>query len=620
MKKVLAVFLSLLLVNPFFGQSVQLSFAAESNGSGANQQESAVAQQGSVVVQGAAASTNEGAENGSSSATSDEAEGDNGAGEATADNAGSGSATQGANKNATVGALSVDDSGDPDEGTDPNPDLKTPDGKPVVTKSESLTAPVIKARAQMQSKGWTSWTEIKEGSIYTIGITGKSLRLEALALSLKTPAKLTSTTTTTQKYTDGTSDTSTTSAESTISGSIKYAVYVQGEGWKTQTATSSESLYAGTVGKSKRVEQVKIWLTGDLAEKYDIYYTVNTQVFGQLGWAHNGEAVGTTGQNMRVEAVYLKLVKKGEKAPSTNAKKPLLVKSPNVNYRVHVQTYGNMSTVSNGKTAGTTGKSKRLENIRISLNNTSFTGNIEYRAHVQTYGWQNWVKNGAEAGTHGKSKRLEAIAIKLTGDIANYYDVYYRVHVQKFGWTGWAKNGANAGSAGYSYRLEAVQIKLVPKGEAAPGSTKNTYYDGTSMNSAQRAMYNKIAKTSSKTNYIIAVNTSTCRVGIFKGSAGNWKLLKYWSCGPGASSTPTVKGTFTVQSRGYSFGSGFTCYYWTQFYGNYLFHSILYYQGTKKVKDSTLGKKVSHGCVRLDIANAKWIYNNIPKGTKVIVY
>ena len=79
------------------------------------------------------------------------------------------------------------------------------------------------------------------------------------------------------------------------------------------------------------------------------------------------------------------------------------------------------------------------------------------------------------SGTSGQSKRLESIRIKLTGEMAEHYDVYYRVHAQEFGWMGWASNGQAAGTAGYSYRLEAIQIQLVPKGEAAPGSTNNAF-------------------------------------------------------------------------------------------------------------------------------------------------
>lgn len=80
------------------------------------------------------------------------------------------------------------------------------------------------------------------------------------------------------------------------------------------------------------------------------------------------------------------------------------------------------------------------------------------------------------SGTTGQSKRLEAIQIKLTGQVANEYDVYYRVHCQNFGWLGWAKNGESSGSEGYSRRLEAIQICLVPKGQKAPGSTNNRFY------------------------------------------------------------------------------------------------------------------------------------------------
>ena len=33
-----------------------------------------------------------------------------------------------------------------------------------------------------------------------------------------------------------------------------------------------------------------------------------------------------------------------------------------------------------------------------------------------------------------------------------------------------------------------------------------------------------------------------------------------------------------------------------------------------------VGIPLSHGCVRLEIGNAKWIYDNIPSGTHVVVY
>lgn len=57
---------------------------------------------------------------------------------------------------------------------------------------------------------------------------------------------------------------------------------------------------------------------------------------------------------------------------------------PTVSYSVHAQSYGWMNPAQNGKTAGTTGKGKRLEAIAISLkqNGTSYAGGLRYQAHV----------------------------------------------------------------------------------------------------------------------------------------------------------------------------------------------------------------------------------------------
>ena len=144
--------------------------------------------------------------------------------------------------------------------------------------------------------------------------------------------------------------------------------------------------------------------------------------------------------------------------------------TPTIVYESHIQTYGWQGEKQNGEISGTTGLSKRLEAIKISLQNVD--GDVEYIGYTQTYGWQNWVSNGEISGTVGESKRLEAIKIKLTGNIANEYDIYYRVHIQSYGWLGWAKNGATAGSAELAKRIEAIEIKLVKKdsGEATGNS------------------------------------------------------------------------------------------------------------------------------------------------------
>ena len=59
--------------------------------------------------------------------------------------------------------------------------------------------------------------------------------------------------------------------------------------------------------------------------------------------------------------------------------------------------------------------------------------------------------------------------------------------------------------------------------------------------------------------------------------------------------------------------------YWVQFYGDYLFHSVPYNKDQSEVVDYTLGVPASHGCIRLKTEDAKWIYDNIESGTKVII-
>lgn len=68
------------------------------------------------------------------------------------------------------------------------------------------------------------------------------------------------------------------------------------------------------------------------------------------------------------------------------------------------------------------------------------------------------------------------------------------------------------------------------------------------------------------------------------------------------------------------------CYgqYCTRITGSILFHSVWYHQQTKNsqsyVQYNKLGTTASHGCCRLTVAASKWIYDNCPLGTKVIVF
>ena len=125
---------------------------------------------------------------------------------------------------------------------------------------------------------------------------------------------------------------------------------------------------------------------------------------------------------------------------------------------------------------------------------------------------------------------------------------------------------------------------------------------------------------SSRTKYLIYVNLKKYKVNVYEGKSRQWKLLKSYLCTIGKPSTPTPKGIFEVGIKGLVFGKnkGYKCYYYTQFKGNYLFHSIIY-NLNDTIRDGRLGMALSDGCIRLSKVNAKWIWDNIPEDTKVII-
>ena len=234
----------------------------------------------------------------------------------------------------------------------------------------------------------------------------------------------------------------------------------------------------------------------------------------------------------------------------------------------------------------------------------------------------------------GKTIKISKATAYLNGKL---YSGYYlsstgKMYKVKKGACKLVSATLSKGTKYYSYNA-AKTLKLGKKTVYVKGNNANVwakikgtwcYYDASGKAKFKsNTMYNawkKIKSKSSKTKYFVVVDTSKTKTMIFKGSKGKWVPFKLWSCSPGKSSTPTVKGTYTVKAKGYSFGRGYTCYYYTQFYGDYLFHSVLYRQGTFKIMDGRLGQKLSHGCVRLSLGNAKWMYKNIPRNTKVYIY
>ena len=105
-----------------------------------------------------------------------------------------------------------------------------------------------------------------------------------------------------------------------------------------------------------------------------------------------------------------------------------------------------------------------------------------------------------------------------------------------------------------------------------------------------------------------------------KDDNGRWKQLYKWSCDVGKPSTPTIRGTYYIVGRKPYFGSDtYRVKYATRIRGSYYYHSILFDPEGIEIIDDTLGQAISHGCIRLAVENAQWIYDNILDGTAVVI-
>ena len=156
---------------------------------------------------------------------------------------------------------------------------------PSVESYEDQSVQLLKYQTHVQNVGWQDY--VKNGAMS--GTEGRSLRLEGIKINLNNKR---------------------------ISGNIEYSTHVQNIGWQNFVKNGSMS---GTEGRSLRLEGIKIRLTGDLADKYDIYYRVHSQNIGWMGWAKNGEPAGTAGFSYRLEGIQIVVVNKGDKTPGSTA-------------------------------------------------------------------------------------------------------------------------------------------------------------------------------------------------------------------------------------------------------------------------------------------------------------
>lgn len=341
--------------------------------------------------------------------------------------------------------------------------------KAAVSSQASTNAPKISISVDVQGKG-----EMHASADQIAGTTGEGKLMDAVKVNISSPEN----------------------GSTSIASDLEYRAHIQNDGWGSWTTAGNT---VGAAGSGKRIEALQFRLRSGsaLAAEWEIWSRAHVENQGWLAWT-NDSPIGSTGHGLRLEAFEIKFEKKASAttAAASAAVSSLAVSASNmratsassqtdfpsdkdypfidgtqVEIQAHVQDTGWQGWVTDGNTAGTEHKSKRLEAIRFKVVDAYLTGDLEAQAHVQDIGWQGWKNSGSVAGTTGQGKRIEAIQFRLTGDLAKTYDVWYRANVQTIGWMGWTKDGSSAGTTGVAGRMEAMQVILLKKGSAAPTSS-----------------------------------------------------------------------------------------------------------------------------------------------------
>lgn len=212
-----------------------------------------------------------------------------------------------------------------------------------------------------------------------------------------------------------------------------------------------EGSFCGTRGQALRLEGFAIHLTGQNADKYDVYYSCHLQDIGDTGPYMNGQFCGTRAQFRRLEAMEVWIT------PKSNV---------GLQGIVNLQDIGDVPFQQN-TFAGTRAQARRIEGFSIAISPTVPNLGIEYMCHLQDLGDQPWRTDGQFCGTRGQSLRLEGMAVRLTGQAAANYDVYYLCNIQDIGDTGVKKNGDFCGTRAQFLRLEGFYIWVAPKNPLA---------------------------------------------------------------------------------------------------------------------------------------------------------
>ena len=187
--------------------------------------------------------------------------------------------------------------------------------------------------------------------------------------------------------------------------------------------------------------------------------------------------------------------------------------------------------------------------------------------------------------------------------------------------TGWQRNG------GYRYYFDPSN-----GGRAATGWT---YINGLKFyfDEQHHLVQNVDSIIGRQSSYYVTVNHATETVMIYaqETPGGPYNIpVRAMVCSSARAGYSNIEGTYRIR-RGSRWGvlgnDGAWVYgqYTCQISGNYLFHSCWYYQNGNPdslcvSQYNRLGQPASHGCIRLSVADARWIYENCANTSDVYLF
>lgn len=221
-----------------------------------------------------------------------------------------------------------------------------------------------------------------------------------------------------------------------------------------------------------------------------------------------------------------------------------------------------------------------------------------------TYTYMQWNGAGWDQLYQGSSPK----AISWTPAVSGYYAFCCEVKNQ------------------YGYVVDSKTIRLSPSDFTKTGWYYEDGYKFYYINGVKQRDLDGILPPQS--SYVAKVNRTTCTVTIYAKDGNNGYIIpvKRFACSVGLPATPTPTGTYRTLAKyrwhelmGPSYGQ-----YCTRIVGGILFHSVAGANMTSynlnPAEYNRLGSPASHGCVRLCVRDAKWIYDNCKIGMQVTIY